>query len=145
MTSPRGSGWFTGGAIGMIVTGLVHLTSHLAPPPPGAEAAHEAMLAFTVTALGMTWSLVDSHQALSFCFATFSISVGVIDLYVSRALRPTRSPLAGLALVNALVAAAVAAIAGSAHVAPPLYLYALVAAVFAVSAQRSRAAAPSAP
>jgi len=60
---------------------------------------------------------------------------------VLRALQPAGPALTGLARVSALGAVALAAIAGFRSVAPPLYLYALVATLFTVAARRSRARA----
>ncbi|MEX2207833.1 MAG: hypothetical protein WEF50_16530 [Myxococcota bacterium] len=136
-----GRGFFSGGAVAFIVVGLMHLTAQLQPPPPGAEAAHDAMVAFTVTALGRTWSISDAYDVLSVSFAALSILVGVLDLYVLRALQPAGASLRGLARVNGLGALALATIAGLRSVAPPLYLYAVVTLLFMVSARRSRAPA----
>jgi len=118
--TPRGRGFFAGGATALIVGGLMHIVAHLQPPRPGSEAAHDAMVAFSVTALGLTWNVSDAFEVSSRSFAALSILVGVIDLYVLRALRPLGTALVGLALVNAVGAGALAAIAGSRSVAPPL-------------------------
>ena len=137
----RGGGFFAGGAIAFIADGLLHLVAQLQPPPPGTEAAHAAMVAFTVTALGMTWSISDAFDVTGLSFATFSILVGVIDLYVLRALRPSGRALTNLAVLNALGAAMLTAIAGFRSVAPPFILFGIVAGLFAVAALRSRATA----
>jgi len=79
MPSP-GRGFFTAGAIAFVVVGLMHVTAQLQGRPLGAEAAHDAMVAFTVTALGMTWSIADAYEVLSLSFAALSIFVGVLDL-----------------------------------------------------------------
>jgi len=136
-----GRGFFGAGATSYVVVGLVHVARQLQGRPAEAEPAHEAMLAFSVTALGMTWSLADAYDALSSSFASLSITVGALDLYVLRALRPTGAALAGLAVVSGLGALALAAITGFGRVAPPFYLYALTTTLFVVAAVRSRARA----
>ncbi len=137
----RGRAFFASGSIASIAVGLMHIAAHLSGRPPGAEAAHDAMVAFTVTALGMTWSIADAFDVANLSFAALSILIGALDLYVLRALRPAGRSLSGLAVVNAVGVGVVAAIAASGQVAPPFYLYALVAILYAVAALRSRATA----
>jgi hypothetical protein len=137
----RGRTFFASGSIASIAVGLMHIAAHLSGRPPGAETAHEAMVAFTVTALGLTWSIADAFDVASLSFAALSILLGALDLYVLRALRPAGRSLSGLALLNAAGLGVVAAIAGLWSVAPPFYLYALVAILFLIAALRSRSTA----
>jgi TctA family transporter len=136
--SAPGSGFFRAGAIGMIAVGFMHAGTHVTPPPPGSEAALAAMRAFTVTALGLTWSVEDAYETLSLSYSWMSVWLGVAGLVALRLLRPDARSLRALAALFALGALGLVAISAAYRVAPPLHLYALVAAVFAVGALRAR-------
>jgi hypothetical protein len=132
-------GWLVAGAIGMIVVGVLHAVAHLQPLPGDAASARDAMVAFTVTALGLTWSIADAFDALSLSYAALSVGVGLLDLWVLRAFTPKPGGLRGLALLNALIAAALVAVAAAHRVAPPLVLYAIALALFVVAVLRAPA------
>jgi hypothetical protein len=132
------SGFFRAGSIGMIVVGLMHGATHLAPPPPGSEAVGEAMRSFRVTALGLSWNVEDAYDTLSLSYSWMSLWLGVVGLVLLRAFRPEPRALRGLALLFAAGSAVLVAISAAHRVAPPLHLYALVAALFAVGAARAR-------
>jgi hypothetical protein len=131
---------FAASSIGMIAVGLMHAGTHVTPPPPGSEAALEAMRAFSVTALGLTWSVEDAYDTLSLSYSWMSIWLGVAGLVVLRVLRPEPRALRALAALFALGAAVLVAISAAHRDAPPLHLYALVAALYGVAAARARSA-----
>jgi hypothetical protein len=130
----RGRGLFIAGSIGMIAGGALHAVGIAQGRPPGAAMAELAMKAFTVTMGGMTWSLDDAYDAITLSYSATSIWAGVLGLVLVAVLRPTGRELATLAWVFAIAPAALAVIAGIHHIAPPLYVFAGVTALYVAAA-----------
>ena len=133
----RGRGLFIAGSLGMIAGGALHALGIVRGRPPGAAMAELAMKAFTVTMAGMTWSLDDAYDAITVSYSVASIWAGVLGLVLVAVLRPGGSQLATLAWVFAVLPAALAVVAGIHHIAPPLYVFAAVSAVFVASGLRA--------
>jgi hypothetical protein len=87
----------------------------------------------------MTWSLDDAYDAITVSYSAASIWAGVLGLVLVAVLRPSGSQPATLSWVFAVFPAALAVVAGIHHIAPPLYVFAAVAVLYAASALRARA------
>jgi hypothetical protein len=134
----RGSGFFMAGSIGMIAGGVLHWVGNAGEPPLDRRMAQLAMSAVQTTMAGLTWSLHGAYQAMSLSYAASAIWAGVLGLVLLALLRPTARALATLSWIFAAAPAALAIIAGAHQIAPPLYVFGAVAALYAVAGVRAR-------
>lgn len=134
----RGERWFVAGSVGMIVAGVLHATSHLHSAPPEAVVAEQAMRAFRVSVLGLTWSQHDAYQALSLSYSVLSIWIGALGLALLSIVRAPERALSRLGAWFASAPALLLVIAFVFRIAPPLYVYTVVTALYATSGLRAR-------
>ena len=134
----RGERWFVAGSLGMIAAGVLHALGNLEGPPPEAAAAQQAMREFHVTVLGLTWSLHDAYLTLSLSYSLLSIWIGALGLALLAIFRPPERALSRLGAWFATAPALLLVIAFVFRIAPPLYVYTVVTALYATSALRAR-------
>ena len=137
----RGRSCFTWGALLYVVTGATHATAHFAPPPEEQEvrAAMAAMANATQSMMGMSFTLEDAMNCLSWFMTTFSVMTGLVALSLRGRCGTDVWLLRRVSVLLAIGAGVLATIALRSGIAPALLLYAFTAVLFAAAALRAEA------
>jgi hypothetical protein len=140
----RARGFFTAGSAGLALGGLLHLWGQFGgDDPPLARAAIEAaMRAYTIDAMGMTYSLMDVMQCWGVLFGVLAMFAGVQNLIFLMML-PRSARLGLLAASSGLCAAILLGVAIRYHVAPQSIVFGAVFLCFAAAMVLETRPAPS--
>jgi len=140
----RARTFFIFGSAGLSIVGLLHMWGQFwGGDPPFARAAIEAaMRAYTIRAMGMSFSLMDVMQSWGVCFGVLMIYGGVQNL-IAVSLLPRSAGLAALAGCSALCVGVLLGLSIAYHIAPPIVFLSVVFLCFAAATVLSVLSSPT--
>ena len=132
--SGRSRPLFAIGSAGLALGGVLHLFGQFGGPQPslGRAAVEAGMRATTITALGMTMSLMDVMQAWGLSFGALAIFCGLQNLLVLTLL-PRGTGVLGLSATSALASGFLVCVGIHYHAAPPIVVFGAVFLCFAAA------------
>ena len=134
----QGSRFFTAGAVLFVLTGIAHSMAHLQPPPADAKSVFDTMAGYRQTIGGLTFSIQDGVNLMSWYQTVLSILVGVLALVMRSAYARDARTLRRASMLHAAGALVLTGLGIAYGVMPPVLFFAVAGVLFAIAAARAR-------